>query len=53
MVTHDLKSARRGDTILYLRDGEITGELKLGVYTSETDARRNEILRSFLAEMEW
>lgn len=29
MVTHDMKSARRGNRILYLKDGMITGELNL------------------------
>ncbi len=52
MVTHDMKSARRANRILYLRDGMITGELKLCNYKSG-DAKRHEQLRSFLQEMGW
>jgi putative ABC transport system ATP-binding protein len=29
MVTHDLKSARRGDRVIYLADGQIAGEVDL------------------------
>jgi putative ABC transport system ATP-binding protein len=52
MVTHDLKSARRGNRILYLRDGVICGDLELGHYEGE-DEVRNEKLRRFLIEMGW
>lgn len=52
MVTHDLKSARRGNRILYLRDGVICGECELGNYEIET-AERNERLNAFLQEMGW
>jgi putative ABC transport system ATP-binding protein len=53
MVTHDLKSARRGNRILFLRDGQITGDLALAPFTSDADAPRNETLRAFLIEMGW
>jgi len=52
MVTHDMKSARRGNRILYLNDGVITGELNLGEYVSG-DKDRHEKLRLFLQEMGW
>lgn len=52
MVTHDMKSARRANRVLYLKDGMITGELKLGSYVSG-DSKRHEQLRSFLQEMGW
>lgn len=52
MVTHDMKCARRGNRILYLKDGTITGELSLGSYVSG-DKERHEKLRSFLQEMGW
>jgi putative ABC transport system ATP-binding protein len=52
MVTHDIKSARRGNRILYLKDGVICGECLLGKYISE-DKIRHEKLASFLVEMGW
>ena len=52
MVTHDMKSARRANRILYLQDGVITGELNLGTYQSN-DQKRHESLRHFLEEMGW
>lgn len=52
MVTHDMKSARRANRILYLSDGVITGELKLGKYVTG-DKERHEKLRAFLGEMGW
>lgn len=52
MVTHDMRSARRGNRILYLKDGVITGELELGTYRSG-DGQRHDRLRNFLQEMGW
>ena len=52
MVTHDVKSARRADRIIYLKDGGVTGELRLGKYVSE-DKDRHEKIRQFLEEMGW
>ena len=52
MVTHDMKSARRGNRILYLSDGVIMGELNLGEYVSK-DRERHEKLSTFLREMGW
>ena len=52
MVTHDLRSARRGNRILYFRDGVIYGECLLGKYTSGDIKRKNK-LDGFLAEMGW
>lgn len=52
MVTHDIKSARRGSRILYLKDGVICGECLLGKYSTENE-ERNRKLDSFLAEMGW
>lgn len=52
MVTHDMKSARRGNIVKYLSDGVITGECDLGQY-QPNDAARHDKLRSFLSEMGW
>ncbi len=52
MVTHDLKSARRGNRILYMRDGAIQGVCDLGSYVSG-DKERNNKLQGFLNEMGW
>jgi putative ABC transport system ATP-binding protein len=52
MVTHDMRSARRGNRVLYLKDGVIIGELLLGDYVSG-DSERHEKLSLFLREMGW
>lgn len=52
MVTHDMRSARRGNRILYLKDGVILGECDLGRYV-HGDMERHEKLSAFLTEMGW
>lgn len=52
MVTHDMRSARRGSRILYLKDGAILGECQLGKYV-HGDSKRHEKLSAFLREMGW
>lgn len=52
MVTHDMRSARRGNRILYLKDGVILGECNLGKY-AHGDMERHEKLSAFLSEMGW
>lgn len=52
MVTHDIRTARRGNRILYLRDGVIEKECRLGEYVTG-DAKRHQQLRDFLNEMGW
>lgn len=52
MVTHDIRSARRGDRILYLKDGIILGECLLGKY-KHGDEERHIKLSAFLKEMGW
>lgn len=51
MVTHDIKSAVRGNRILYLRDGLICGECQLGTYNESKT--RQDVLTEFLTEMGW
>ena len=52
MVTHDITSARRGNRILYVKDGEIAAECNLGAYVPN-DPDRHEKLRDFLGKMGW
>jgi putative ABC transport system ATP-binding protein len=52
MVTHDLISARRGNRVLYLHDGEICGECMLGAYAGGDDERKEKLNR-FLSGMGW
>ena len=52
MVTHDITSARRGNRILYVKDGEIAGECNLGKYVTG-DKERHQKLNDFLATMGW
>lgn len=52
MVTHDMRSARRGNRILYLKDGVILGECDLGRYVPG-DGERHKKLAAFLQDMGW
>ena len=52
MVTHDMRSARRGNRILYLKDGVILGECDLGRYV-HGDVQRHKKLSGFLQDMGW
>lgn len=52
MVTHDKKSALRGNRIIYLKDGKIYGECLLDKYTEDNN-ERTEKLEKFLKEMGW
>lgn len=52
MVTHDMKTARRGNRILYLDDGVIVDQLNLGKYISGNKERHTQ-LREFLSRMGW
>ncbi len=52
MVTHDITSARRGNRILYVSDGEIAGECLLGKYVTG-DRERHAKLGDFLRTMGW
>ncbi|MCM1441858.1 MAG: ATP-binding cassette domain-containing protein, partial [Roseburia sp.] len=52
MVTHDKRSALRGNRILYIRDGQIYGECNLGNYVPG-DTGRTERFEAFISEMGW
>ena len=53
MVTHDMKAAIRGNRILYLSDGKITGELKLENYRKQEETSREEQVSRWLKGLEW
>lgn len=53
MVTHDLKTALRGNRVLYLRDGIICGDLRLDHFHGNKREERQQQLKAFLAEMGW
>ena len=52
MVTHDLNSALRANRILYLKDGQIIGELRIGKFAPADENRKKKVLE-FLAGFGW
>ena len=52
LVTHDKEAAARGNRILYLEDGSITGELALPDYSGK-DRAREEKLSPWLEGLGW
>ena len=52
LVTHDILSAMRANRILYLKDGQIIGELKLERFIPENESRKKTI-KDFLAGFGW
>lgn len=52
MVTHDKKSALRGNRILYIKDGEISGECNLGEFEPD-NTERTENFEKFITKMGW
>ena len=53
LVTHDIKTALRGNRILYIKDGTICGEIELNPYKIEENSIRHQKLQQFLGEMGW
>lgn len=53
MVTHDLKTALRGNRVIYLKDGKIEGEHRMPVYDTDDIKERRASLQIFLDEMGW
>lgn len=53
LVTHDSKVASRCNRILYLLDGSICGELKLGRMEDGMERQREEKVNQWLMEMGW
>jgi putative ABC transport system ATP-binding protein len=52
VVTHDIKTARRANRVIYLKDGMICGECDLGIYQTGNEIRSQK-LKEFLGEMGW
>lgn len=52
MVTHDKKTALRGNRVLYIKDGQIFGDCRLDKYQPNNKERKKK-LDDFLAEMGW
>lgn len=53
MVTHDSKVASMCERILYMLDGEIKGELKLGKYEEADGRNREQRTVNWLSRMGW
>lgn len=52
MVTHDIRSARRGNRIIYIEDGKVAGNVELGKYVAG-DKERHQQLNDFLSSKGW
>ena len=54
LVTHDVKVAARTDKIIFIVDGNIQGELKLGKYDTSSDQKEKEkSISAWLVNMGW
>ena len=53
MVTHDSRVAAKCQRILYILDGEIRGELDLGVYAEDENTPRQQKTADWLKIMGW
>ncbi|MCR5251617.1 MAG: ABC transporter ATP-binding protein [Lachnospiraceae bacterium] len=53
MVTHDSKVAQKCDRVLYILDGALKGELKLGKYDPAAEEERQKKINAWLASFGW
>ena len=53
MVTHDSKVASKCERVLYILDGEIKGEIKLGKYDVEKEKEREQRVAEWLSGLGW
>jgi putative ABC transport system ATP-binding protein len=53
MVTHDLKAAIRADRIIYLKDGQVSGEISLDKYMPDSEADREKQVLAWLTAKGW
>ena len=52
-VTHDIKTALRGNRVIYLRDGGVTGDYEMKPYGEDDPRERRNRLAEFLEDMGW
>lgn len=53
MVTHDLRTASRGNRILYLEDGKVCDELSLEPYNEMEEKQRERDVSQWLSRLRW
>ncbi len=53
MVTHDVKTALRGDRVIFLSDGAVIGEHTMPPYGTDDLKSRRDGLQAFLDQMGW
>ena len=53
MVTHDVKAAVRANRIIYIEDGKLVGDIKLGTYKEEEKKSRETQVLSWLSSRGW
>jgi putative ABC transport system ATP-binding protein len=53
MVTHDIKAAARGSRLIYIKDGKVDGECRLGEYKVEDKAKREDEVFKFIKSKGW
>jgi putative ABC transport system ATP-binding protein len=53
MVTHDIKTALRGNRVIFLSDGAVVGEYEMPPYGTDDIKERREGLQDLLDRMGW
>ena len=53
MVTHDVRSAVRGNRLLYLEDGRVMDELILSAYKDGEERMREGKVNDWLSSLSW
>ena len=53
MITHDIKTALRGNRVIFLSDGAIVGEYEMPIYGTDDLKKRRDGLQEFLDGMGW
>lgn len=53
MVTHEIKTAIRGNRVIYLKDGKIVDELRMSPYDEQDTEKRILAVNAFLQKLGW